>query len=103
YRIWSPCHTWTFLLAAETFYLLLRSEWANRAGKNRWVQKLSRYSFAVYIIHPVFLNALYKGLHFFPDRFPPVAGECLFWASVSGLAIVSSALLLRIPVFRKYL
>ena len=66
----------------------------------RVVAVLARNSFGIYIIHPVFMNLVYKA---YPLDLPPVALE----ASVFLLALVGSvlatALLRRLPFFRSIL
>ena len=72
----------------------------------RWslADRLVSYVFAIYILHPVFINSAYKILHFHPTTVLPL------WASIPLLtvlffllALLLSWLLRLLPPFRKYI
>lgn len=65
-------------------------------------RKLGDLCFAIYLIHPVFLNLLYKGLHISLLDFPiGLSLPCVFLA-VLILAAVAAWVLRQIPILRKY-
>lgn len=63
--------------------------------------KLSKYCFCIYLVHPVFINVLYKGLHFNISQYfdgwwcIPVFSVLFFC-----LSLVTAWLLYKIPFFR---
>lgn len=62
---------------------------------------LSRHSFGIYLVHPIFMNILYKLLHWWPYvQLPPV----LFEVAVFSIALCGSVLLVevlsRLPIMR---
>ena len=69
--------------------------------ENRWVSFIAKYSFGIYLIHCLWINILYKGLHIYPDIMPPVIGEFAIYLCVFLASCVGSVILCRIPLFRK--
>lgn len=63
---------------------------------------LSRLSFAVYLVHPVFLNFAYKFLHVTPLSFPLGISLPAFFMGTLLLASGTAWLLYRLPPLRKY-
>ena len=59
-------------------------------------------SFAVYLIHPVFLNLFYKFFHITPLDYPLGIALPVFFAGTLLLAAAASLLLRRLPLFKKY-
>lgn len=68
-----------------------------------WKQRqASALTFAVYLIHPVFLNFFYKFLHITPLDFNILVSLPLFFLGVLLLSGAAAWVLRRIPVLRKY-
>ncbi|MCR5754676.1 MAG: acyltransferase [Acetatifactor sp.] len=66
------------------------------------LEKLSALSFAVYLVHPIFTNILYKGFHLLPFDFALWMSLPIFFAGVL-LASVGLAILLRkVSFLQKY-
>ena len=72
----------------------------------RWAlaDRLAPYALAIYILHPIFINIVYKALHFHPNTLLPL------WASIPLLtilffllALLAGWLLRLLPPFRKYI
>lgn len=63
---------------------------------------LARLSFAVYLLHPLFLNIAYKFFHITPLDFPIGISLPLFFMAVLLLALTAAWLLHGIPLLRKY-
>lgn len=59
-------------------------------------------SFAVYLIHPVFLNLFYKFFHITPLDYPLGIALPVFFGGTLLLAAAASLLLRRLPPFKKY-
>lgn len=72
------------------FSLCVNNRFLEWQANNRVIQSLSKCSFGIYILHPLFLNILNKGLGIFPDILPAVVGELVFWLiSFLGAYIVT--------------
>ena len=107
-RNWSqsmlePFYIWTYLYSATLFGIMINSNMIEKMADKSAIKFLSKMSLAIYVIHPFFINALYKGLHFFPDRLPDIIGEITVWFIISVLTIISSLILKAIPGIRNYL
>jgi surface polysaccharide O-acyltransferase-like enzyme len=96
-----PHYVWTAVLACGFFWWIVRSPLMARLGENRIIVFFSKHSFAIYLIHMVFINLLYKGLHIFPNVLPPVIGELVIWVGVTVLATAASVVMHKIPWLKK--
>lgn len=67
------------------------------------IRKASALTFAVYLVHPVFLNLFYKFLHITPLSFPVGISLPVFFLGTLLLAGAAAWVLYRIPPFRKYI
>lgn len=57
--------------------------------------------FGIYLVHPFFLNVFYKLFHITPLKFG-YGGIFIFWIIVFGLSLVTSTIMQKIPMLRKY-
>lgn len=73
-----------------------------RRSTGRWIRTFSSYSFTVYLIHPVFLNVMYKFLDLSPLSYPLYLSLPLFYAAVLIPAVLGAWVLLKIPLLEKY-
>lgn len=89
------------IYSAGLFSFCIDNRFLEQLAKNRVMQSLSKCSFGIYILHPLFINILYKGLGVFPDILPAVVGEFLFWLASFGGAYIAALIACRIGVFRK--
>ena len=60
--------------------------------KGKIMRLLSSYSFGIYLIHPFFMNVLYKAFSFIPTKFPGIVGIPLFML----IFIISSTIIVFI-------
>lgn len=74
-----------------------------REGKLKILQTFSNLSFAVYLIHPFYINVFYKVLHLTPLDFFIGFSLPLFFGLVLVLAIASAWLIRKIPFVRDYI
>lgn len=82
---------------------LARSAEPSFAGKKmQWFRTMGERSFAVYLIHPVFLNLLYKGMHVSLLDFPIGISLPFVFLAVLLLAWGTAWVLYRIPLLKKY-
>lgn len=97
-------YNYPFMVAVSCLLMSVTSkrEYFFREKKMEGVRWISRLSFTIYLIHPVFLNVLYKGLHISLLDFPigislPVISVMVFFVSI-GMAYC----LQKIPFLRNY-
>jgi len=67
--------------------------------------KIDRLCFGVYLIHPVFINFIYKFLKLTPiafDNFYPIA-TVVFWAFFAVSSFVGAWIMYQIPILKKYI
>lgn len=60
-----------------------------------------RCSFGIYLLHPFFINIIYKILHITPLQFHPFLSIPLFTVSILSLSILLTRILQRIPGLKK--
>ena len=74
-----PDNVFIAIYSIGLFNLCMDSEILNKLSENHFITSVSRYSFGIYLIHPLFLNFLNKGFDIFPDILPIFWGEVVFW------------------------
>lgn len=87
------------IYALSVFVISFR--FLNRPSKI--ITMLSKYSFGVYLIHCYYNNFIYKFLHILPVEFPLIISIPILVAAVLCFSVVTSAVLFKIPVFRKHI
>ena len=88
--------------AAMVFVLAKKR--ANRPMKSGGLAiTLSTLSFAIYVLHPVIVNFMYKILDLTPDFLPPIVFEASAFAVVVLLSMFASMIARRLPVIGKCL
>ncbi len=65
--------------------------------------KIVPLSFSVYIVHAVFINFIYKALHFTPNRYNVFLMWTVTFFATAFCSLVSVWILRKIPAVRKYL
>lgn len=75
-------------------------EWAPGAS-SLW-QRLSALCFTIYLVHPVFVNVLYKFLHISLLDYPIGIALPLFFTVILLLAVIAAWVLCKIPLLKKY-
>lgn len=64
--------------------------------------KLSKFCFAIYLIHPVFINFIYKFLNIETDKIVPCFNFLGFFLLFTSLSIISAYILMKIPLLKKH-
>lgn len=64
---------------------------------------IAKYSFAIYLVHPIFANLLYKGIGWAPSYFSIGVFEVITFLLIFIPSFLLSIVLKRIPVLRRYL
>ena len=70
-------------------------------AEKHWVAA-SDLCFAIYLIHPLFINISYKFLHVTPWNYPLVISFPVFWLVFLLLSVIAAWGLRQVPVLRKY-
>lgn len=96
----SPEYIWIAMYSCGLVWICAHSSKIDQIGNNPMIRRISDYSFGIYLVHMVFINILYKGLHLYPDRFPPIAGDLGIWLGAVIFSIGSCWVLKKIPVVR---
>lgn len=66
------------------------------------VQRVSGLCFTIYLIHPIFVNILYKFLHITPLDYPIGISLPCFFCVILSLSLVGAWMLRKIPFLKKY-
>ena len=82
---------------------------AVQSGEIKWKEKnrktirhLSDMSFCIYLIHPVFLNLIYKVLHYDLYSMPLFPSILLLFGITFTLSCFNACILRKIPLMRRY-
>lgn len=75
----------------------------NKNLKSNLLTKTSYMCFGVYLVHTFFLNILYKILKVNPLQYNEFISIPILWLGVSIISIVTSVILNRTPVLKKYM
>lgn len=86
------------LLAMSIFYVAYskKENGFRNEVSGKMINYVSNASFCIYLIHPLFLNILNKGLGVMVTRLPVVFGEVLFFGIAFSLSLFSYAITKRI-------
>ena len=67
---------------------------------NNVCSKINYCSFGIYLIHPFFINIIYKVIGITPRRFPIILGIFFFWILIFGLSWLGTLILKKVPGIR---
>lgn len=98
-----PDNAFVAMYAIGLFVLSMKNKKDKQNVWKRFVNTVSKYSFGIYLLHPFFLNLIYKGVHIFPDVLPVGVGEFAFFVYALVCAWLSTWLCCRFPCFAKVL
>ena len=98
-----PYHVWIVIYASVVFLVSVNVLEGRKINRSKIIQFLSNMSLTIYVIHPIFINGLYKGLHIFPDVLPSGIGELTVWAGVCLCSVIGAVVLKELPVFKTIL
>jgi len=104
--LWFPEVGSAFMAPYSLLVFLLARRYLERPLEGHpAVMLLARYSFGIYLVHPVFLNLLFKAVPlvapgFGPAALPPGVFELLAFAAALGCSVACTWLLRRLPLFR---
>lgn len=81
--------------------VLLFLTFRNLEKGNAYFSAKRNLCFGIYLVHPFFLNVFYKLFHITPLKIG-YGGIIVFWIIVFGLSFITSEIMQKIPVLRKY-
>lgn len=95
-------YPFTVLVAVLLFYVA-KSYRRQLSARTLGVwQRLSALCFTVYLVHPVFVNVLYKFLHISLLDYPMGIALPMFFAVILVFAVIAAWILCKIPMLKKY-
>lgn len=99
---WSPSSPFVAAQAAAVFLIAkVRFDSPMRAGG--LPATVASLSFALYVVHPVFANLLYKVFDWAVAPLPPLVFELVTFAAVFVPSLALAALVRRLPLIGRYL
>lgn len=94
-------YPFTVILSIMLFLLVeSREEYFDESAK-KW-EKAGELCFAIYLVHPVYVNVLYKFLHVTPLSFSIYLSLPIFFMIILLLAGITAWVLRRIPGMKRY-
>lgn len=91
----------TFLMST-TIFLLVKELCIDKDVRiSKFVEISGKYSFAVYLVHPFFINLIYKVLGFTPLSMNIWVGIILLDIIVAALSLAAAVVIKRIPLLKK--
>lgn len=97
-------YNYPFTVLASLLLFQAAKDRYRRPGERaaRLWQDASDISFAVYLVHPVFVNVLYKFLHISLLDFPIGCSLPVFFLAILALSAAAAWILCRIPLLKKF-
>ena len=74
---------------------------ARNQQQGKVCRMIGKYSFGIYLIHPFFINLIYKVIGFTPLTIPVALGIPVLFVVVFVLSLVGTAVLKKIPLIKK--
>ena len=91
------------LIQASSVFLFFKSCFVQKKEYGVTIRNICDCSFAIYIIHPFWINLLYKVFNFTPLSMPIWLGILVLFTIVFSLSFATAAVLKRVPFFKKIL
>lgn len=89
-HMWAnPSMIWTYAYSMGVFYMLLIKIHPLKVLRVKWVKDVADNSLWIYVVHMLFLNALYKGVKVFPNKINPVIGVFAIFIMVLFFSLLS--------------
>lgn len=95
-------NVFTLVLGASVF-ILFKHIFERKQAIHPVVRLICRTSFGIYLIHPLFINFIYKVLHITPLSFPIAAGIAVLFTVVFTLSLSTAFVLKKIPLVKNLL
>lgn len=91
-----------FLYSIGVFNFI-KQKYENKDKSNMFIEFISKYSFSIYVIHPFWINLIYKVLEITPLNFPIFFGVLFMFFVVLLLTMIVSIVLKKIPIVKNYI
>lgn len=91
----------TFILSINVF-LYFKRIFEKNLNENRVITFISKYSLLIYLIHPLFINIIYKIFCITPLNFFVPIGVILMFAIILILTLISAIIVKKVPIIGKY-
>lgn len=91
----------TFLLSSAVFLLVKEICEDKKAKMTNVVKVVGKYSFAIYLIHPFFINLIYKVIGFTPLSINIWIGILVLYCVVAGLSFFAAVMIKKVPFIKK--
>jgi surface polysaccharide O-acyltransferase-like enzyme len=94
----------TLVFGASIFVIIKECCKGDNNNKNHKIREIiCLNSFAIYLIHPLFINIIYKVLGFTPLSMPIILGIAGLFLIVFALSLIAAILLKHIPILKRLL
>lgn len=90
----------TFIMAISVFIFVKQICESKNVVLKSGVRAICKYSFAIYLVHPFFINVIYKVIGFTPLSIPIFLGIIILDISVFALSFIAAVILKKIPVIK---
>lgn len=93
------------LIQAVAIYCIFK-KFLKSVKPGKVAHQISKCSFGIYLIHPLYINLIYKLLKITPTNFGVLNtffSIFVLWFLVSCLSFLTAMILLRLPILKKYL
>lgn len=93
------------LIQAVAIYCIFK-KFLKSVKPGKVAHQISKCSFGIYLIHPLYINLIYKLLKITPTNFGVLNtffSIFALWFLVSCLSFLTAMILLRLPILKKYL
>ena len=94
-------NVFTLVLGASIFVIAKESGDKNKDKDHRIRDFLCANSFAVYLVHPIFINLIYKVLGFTPLSIPIIPGILCMFAIILLISLAAARILRWVPLLNK--
>ena len=102
YVLWLRNANFVNTFIAISLYIFVKDRFSQTIKLPRAVQSICECSFGIYLIHPFWINIIYKLLHVTPATFGNViSGMAILWCCVFALSWGSVLILKKVPYINK--
>ena len=94
-------NVFTFVMATSVFTIVKQLCESKGVVLQSGTKAICKYSFAIYLVHPFFINLIYKVIGFTPLSIPIFLGIAILDICVFSLSFLTAIILKKIPVIKK--
>lgn len=90
----------TLLLGSSVFVIVKECSKGDNNKKHKFRDMICLNSFAIYLIHPFFINVIYKVFNFTPLSMPIIIGIVSLFLVVIAFSVIGGIILRKIPIVK---